>query len=177
MAPPKKKTKRNVVAVDCRNEELKEMDEECRNEVPKHPRNAWIFFYQEQCKLKDDDSLKPMSMEEISKKTQLKAAYDTMQELDPLQVKSVKAIGLEEHCTPAEYFTSRCGMRPSPHLSAWGDKDIRERACWFNKTRKRKGEKKPTMEAEPKRADVMATLSNEKQLMLRYGFDHTQSER
>ncbi|KAI8543032.1 hypothetical protein RHMOL_Rhmol08G0187500 [Rhododendron molle] len=146
MAPPKKKTKRNVVAVDCRNEELKEMDEECRNEVPKHPRNAWIFFYQEQCKLKDDDSLKPM-------------------------------LFYLEHCTPAEYFTSRCGMRPSPHLSAWGDKDIRERACWFNKTRKRKGEKKPTMEAEPKRADVMATLSNEKQLMLRYGFDHTQSER
>lgn len=33
------------------------------------------------------------------------------------------------------------------------------------------------MEADPKRADVMATLSNEKQLMLRYVFDHTQSER
>ncbi|KAI8555924.1 hypothetical protein RHMOL_Rhmol05G0213500 [Rhododendron molle] len=45
------------------------------------------------------------------------------------------------HCTPAKYFTSRCGMRPSPRLSTWGDKDIRERACWFNKTRKRKGEK------------------------------------
>ncbi|KAG5566305.1 hypothetical protein RHGRI_002043 [Rhododendron griersonianum] len=92
---------------------------------------------QEQCKLKDDDSLKPMSMEEISEKwkalgdhakrkykkksirssekyeehkikldlpkapkgntfisrTQLKAAYDRMQELDTLQVESVKAIG------------------------------------------------------------------------------------
>ncbi|KAI8572546.1 hypothetical protein RHMOL_Rhmol01G0208000 [Rhododendron molle] len=68
MAPPKKKTKGNVVDVDCRNEELKEMDEEYRNEVPKHPRNAWIFFYQEQCKLKDDVSLKSMSMEEISEK-------------------------------------------------------------------------------------------------------------
>ncbi|KAG5540541.1 hypothetical protein RHGRI_020676 [Rhododendron griersonianum] len=147
MAPPKKKTKGNVAAVDCRNEELKEMNEECHNEVPKHPRNAWIFFYQEQCKLKDDDSLKPMSMEEISEKwkalgdhakrkykkksirssekykehkikldlpkapkvntfisrTQLKAAYDRMQELDPLQVKSVKAMGfggiLELTCT------------------------------------------------------------------------------
>ncbi|KAG5540542.1 hypothetical protein RHGRI_020677 [Rhododendron griersonianum] len=41
---------------------------------------------------------------------------------------------------------------------------------------KRNANKKPTMEAEPKRADVMATLSNEKQLMLRYVFDHTQSE-
>ncbi|KAI8542544.1 hypothetical protein RHMOL_Rhmol08G0146100 [Rhododendron molle] len=356
MAPPKKKTKGNVVDVDCRNEELKEMDEECRNEVPKHPHNAWIFFYQEQCKLKDDVSLKSMSMEEISEKwkalgdharqkykkksikssekykedkikldllkapkvntfisrTQLKAAYDRMQELDLLQVESVKAMGFRgilelkctkldrslcewlvrhfdpvslclhvhgkdciitpldvnhilglpcggqkvilkreyteihelclrhevgnqgsisfdhlhnylmnnkkddddfkvsfvlyimgtilcptsevnkrflhalkdlsfvrkldwsqfvlkflaegiqkyqkgrkvirgcllflmlfylEHCTPAEYFTSRCGMRPSPRLSAWEDKDIRERACWFNKTSKRKGEK------------------------------------
>ncbi|KAI8554724.1 hypothetical protein RHMOL_Rhmol05G0120600 [Rhododendron molle] len=323
MAPPKKKTKGNVVDVDCRNEELKEMDEECRNEVPKHPRNAWISFYQEQCKLKDDVSLKSMSMEEISEKwkalgdharqkykkksikssekykedkikldlpkapkntfisrTQLKAAYDRMQELDPLQVESVKAMGFGglhnyttrcephlglpcggqkvilkgeyteihelclrhevgdqgsisfdhlhnylmnnkkddddfkvsfllyimgtilcptsefgvnkrflhalkdlssvrkldwsqfvlkflaegiqkyqkgrkvirgcllflmlfylEHCTPAEYFTSRCGMRPSRHLSAWEDKDIGERACWFNKTSKRKGEK------------------------------------
>ncbi|XP_058217453.1 uncharacterized protein LOC131328534 [Rhododendron vialii] len=126
MAPPKKKTKGNVAAVDCRNEELKEMDEKCHNEVPKHPRNAWIFFYQEQCKLKDNDPLKPMSMEEIFEKwkalgdhakrkykkksirstekykehkikldlpkgpkntfisrTQLKAAYDRMQELDP----------------------------------------------------------------------------------------------
>ncbi|KAI8554715.1 hypothetical protein RHMOL_Rhmol05G0119800 [Rhododendron molle] len=110
MAPPKKKTKGNVVDVDCHNEELKEMDEECRNEVPKHPRNAWIFFYQEQCKLKDDVSLKSM-------------------------------LFYLEHCTPAEYFTSRCGMRPSPRLSAWGDKDIRERACWFNKIRKRKDEK------------------------------------
>ncbi|KAI8535616.1 hypothetical protein RHMOL_Rhmol10G0188000 [Rhododendron molle] len=95
------------------------------------------IFSQEQCKLKDDDSLKSMSMEEISEKwkalgdhakrkykkksiksfekykedkikldlpkapkvntfisrTQLKAAYDKMQELDPLQVESVKAMG------------------------------------------------------------------------------------
>ncbi|KAI8572423.1 hypothetical protein RHMOL_Rhmol01G0197100 [Rhododendron molle] len=93
------------------------MDEECRNEVPKHPRNAWIFFYQEQCKLKDDDTLKAM-------------------------------LFYLEHYTPAEYFTTRCGMRPSPRLLAWGDKDIRERACWFNKTRKRKGEKLKFSSAE-----------------------------
>ncbi|KAI8572052.1 hypothetical protein RHMOL_Rhmol01G0168400 [Rhododendron molle] len=91
MAPPKKKTKGNVVAVDCRNEELKEMDEEYRNEVPKHLRNAWIFFYQEQCKLKDDNSLKTMNT--FISRTQLKAAYDRMQELDPLQLESVKAMG------------------------------------------------------------------------------------
>ncbi|KAF7152883.1 hypothetical protein RHSIM_Rhsim01G0207900 [Rhododendron simsii] len=42
---------------------------------------------------------------------------------------------------------------------------------------KRNANKKSTMEAESRRADVMATLSNEKQLIVRYVFDHTQSER
>ncbi|KAH7855253.1 hypothetical protein Vadar_022913 [Vaccinium darrowii] len=37
-----------------------------------------------------------------------------------------------EHCTPAKNFSSRCEDRPSPRLSAWGDKEIRNRICWLN---------------------------------------------
>ncbi|KAH7833318.1 hypothetical protein Vadar_005115 [Vaccinium darrowii] len=37
-----------------------------------------------------------------------------------------------EHCTPAKDFSSRCEDRPSPRLSAWGDKEIRNRICWLN---------------------------------------------
>ncbi|XP_058209870.1 uncharacterized protein LOC131322535 isoform X1 [Rhododendron vialii] len=150
MAPPKKKTKGNVVAVDSCNEELKEIDEECRNEVPKHPRNLWIFFYQEQCKLKDADSSKPMDLSSVRELDWSQFVLKFLAEGIQKYQKGRKVIRgcllflmlfYLEHCTPAEYFTSQCGMRPSPRLSAWGDKDIREKACWFNKTRKRKGEK------------------------------------
>ncbi|KAH7838446.1 hypothetical protein Vadar_026474 [Vaccinium darrowii] len=37
-----------------------------------------------------------------------------------------------EHCTSAKDFSSRCEDRPSPRLSAWGDKEIRNRICWLN---------------------------------------------
>ncbi|KAF7153453.1 hypothetical protein RHSIM_Rhsim01G0094500 [Rhododendron simsii] len=278
-------------------EELKEMDEECCNEVLKHPHIAWIFFYQEQCKLKDDGSLKPMSKEEIYDKwralgdhakrkykkksirsfekykehkiklifrrlrmwTQLKAADGRMQELDPLQVESVKAMGFGENVEPIrrdigamhekdskrKYSATNGGINKKDTPSALEEPDVEghfktkkakctEKALsdqmtsslktnkekgkeeaklnasskrlrkmaanvcetlsctapvidgknkWEKKLRtnrfdksqplKRNANEEPTMEAEPKRVDVMATLSNEKHLMLKHVFDHT----
>ncbi|KAH7866755.1 hypothetical protein Vadar_024466 [Vaccinium darrowii] len=37
-----------------------------------------------------------------------------------------------EHCTPTKDFSFRCEDRPSPRLSAWGDKEIMNKICWLN---------------------------------------------